>query len=74
MHDTNLVRRSIIMIGDDGVRRRIDVPKRTLVFDASTGKQLSVHELHKGDRFRILGVQTDEKRWRANRIELLDKR
>jgi hypothetical protein len=72
-HDTNLLRRSLTMIRDDGVRVRIDVPKNAFVYDARTGKKLSVHELHDGDIIRVLGVQTDVKRWEANRIELTMK-
>jgi hypothetical protein len=73
MHDTNLIRRSLILMGDDGIRRRIDVRKGIPVFDDRTGKRLSVHELHNGDRIRISGFQTDVKRWEANRIDMMAK-
>lgn len=73
MHDTNNVRRSFVMRGNDGVRRRIDVPRNIRVLDNRTGKRLSVHELHNGDHIRVSGRQTDRQRWRAHQIRLLAK-
>jgi hypothetical protein len=72
-HDTNMFRRSIVIIGSDGIRRRIDVPRDTPVYDNRVRKSISIHDIHNGDWIRITGVQTDRKRWRADRITLLRK-
>jgi len=66
--DTDLTSRRIL-IDKDGVEYRVDVPRNAMVYQA--GARASLHDLREGDVVRVTATPTDDKRWRASRVDVI---
>jgi len=67
--DTEQVKRRIT-VDHNGIVRHTDIPKSAQIVHA--GNRISAHELRSGDLVRVTAVQTDENRFRARKIEVLN--